>query len=47
MTKRPGSILMDYKVKSLGSTLKIDNKEIEKEYYNLLNKFPKLLEGVK
>ena len=47
MTKRPGSILMDYKVKSLGSILKIDNKEIEKEYYNLLNKFPKLLEGVK
>ena len=47
MTKRPGSILMDYKVKSLGSILKIDNKEIEKEYFNLLNKFPKLLEGVK
>ena len=30
MTKRPGSILMDYKVKFLGSILKIDNKEFRK-----------------
>lgn len=47
MTNRPGSILMDYKVKSLRSPLKIDNKDIDREYNTILKKYPKLLEGKK
>ena len=46
MTKRPGSILIDYKVKSSRSILKIDNKEVEKEYSLLVKKFPQLLKGI-
>lgn len=45
MTKRPGRILLDYRVKSERSPIKIDNKGVEKEYNNLIKKYPRLLEG--
>ncbi|MDC3091197.1 ATP-binding cassette domain-containing protein [Rickettsiales bacterium] len=46
LTKRPGKIVLDYKVKSKRYPLKIDNKEIEKEYVNINKKFPNLLKGL-
>ena len=47
MTKRPGQILLDYKVKSSRNPLKIDNKKVEYEYTNLLKNYPKILKGIK
>ena len=46
-SKRPGSVIYDYKVKSKSTSYKIDDDNVQKEY-NLLNKkFPSLLEGIK
>ena len=45
-TKRPGRIILDYKVKSKRSPIKIDNSEVEKEYININKKYPNLLKGL-
>ena len=45
-TKRPGTIVLDYKVKSKRSPLKIDNDEVAKEYDALNKKYPSLLKGI-
>ena len=47
MTKRPGRILLDYKVKSSRNPLKIDNKKVENEYTTLLKNYPTILKGIK
>ena len=46
LTKRPGKIVLDYKVKSKRYPLKVDNSEVEKEYLNINNKYPNLLKGL-
>lgn len=46
LTKRPGKIILDYKVKSERYPLKIDNPEVEKEYLSINKKFPNLLKGL-
>ena len=46
LTKRPGKIVLDYKVKSKRYPLKIDNGEVEKEYLNINNEYPNLLKGL-
>ena len=45
-SKRPATIVHDYKVKSIRGNLKMDNKEIDKEYQNLNKKFPSILKGL-
>ena len=45
-SKRPATIVHDYKVKSNRGNLKMDNKEIDKEYQNLNKKFPSILKGL-
>lgn len=45
-TKRPGTIVLDYKVRSQRLPLKIDNKEVSKEYDALNKKYPSLLKGI-
>ena len=45
-SKRPGKVILDYNVKSKRIPLKIDNKEVEKEYTNLNKKYPNLLKGL-
>ena len=45
-SKRPATIVHDYKVKSNRGNLKMDNKEIDKEYENLNKKFPSILKGL-
>ena len=46
LTKRPGKIVLDYKVKSKRYPLKIDNGEVDKEYLNINKKYPNLLKGL-
>ena len=46
LTKRPGQIVLDYKVKSKRYPLKIDNGEVDKEYLNINKKYPNLLKGL-
>ena len=46
LSKRPGKIVLDYKVKSKRYPLKVDNSEVEKEYLNINNKYPNLLKGL-
>ena len=44
--KRPGTILLDYRVRSKRKPLNTENEEVQKEY-NLLNtKYPNLLKGI-
>mgnify|MGYP001161470748 FL=1 len=45
-SKRPGQVILDYNVKSKRIPLKIDNKDVEKEYINLNKKYPNLLKGL-
>ena len=45
-SKRPATIVYDYKVKSKRGNLKIDNKDIQKEYESLNKKFPSILKGL-
>ena len=45
-SKRPATIVYDYKVKSKRGNLQMDNKEIDKEYENLNKKFPSILRGL-
>ena len=45
-SKRPATIVHDYKVKSNRVNLKMDNKEVNKEYENLNKKFPSILKGL-
>ena len=45
-SKRPGEIVLDYKVKSNRNPLKTDNIEIENEYVQLKKKHPNLLKGL-
>ena len=46
-SKRPGKIILDYKVKSKRIPLKIDNKGVQKEYDMINKKYPNLLRGRK
>ena len=45
-SKRPGKIVLDYKVKANRKPLKIDNIDVNKEYNNLNKKYPELLKGL-
>ena len=45
LTKRPGRIILDYKVKSKRLPLKIDSKGVQTEYDILNKKYPDLLKG--
>ena len=45
-SKRPATIVYDYKVKSKRGNLKMDNKDIQKEYESLNKKFPSILKGL-
>lgn len=45
-SKRPATIVHDYKVKSNRENLTMDNKEVNKEYENLNKKFPSILKGL-
>ena len=45
-SKRPATIVYDYNVKSKRGKLKMDNKEIDKEYESLNKKFPSILKGL-
>ena len=45
-SKRPATIVHDYKVKSNRKNLTMDNKEVNKEYENLNKKFPSILKGL-
>ena len=45
-SKRPATIVHNYKVKSNRGNLKMDNKEIDKEYQSLNKKFPSILKGL-
>ena len=46
-SKRPGKVILDYKVKSKRIPLKIDNKDVQKEYDMINKKYPNLLRGRK
>ena len=45
-SKRPGKIVLDYKVKANRTPLKTDNEEVADEYQKLNKKYPKLLKGL-
>ena len=45
-SKKPGTVVFDYKVKSSRNPLNIDNKKVSDEYTNLKKKYPKLLNGI-
>ena len=45
-SKRPATVVYDYKVNSKRGNLKMDNKEINKEYDKLNKKFPSILKGL-
>jgi len=46
-SKRPGTVVFDYKIKSRTShKFNIDNQEVDNEYSKLIKKYPKLLDGV-
>ena len=45
-SKKPGTVVFDYKVKSIRKTLTLDNKSVDSEYKKLKNKYPQLLEGL-
>ena len=46
MSNRPGKVILDYSVKSSRQKLKIDCKEVEKEYLFLNKQHPTILKGV-
>jgi len=45
-SKKPGTVVFDYKVKSIRKPLTLDNKSVDSEYKKLKNKYPQLLEGL-
>tara|TARA_A100001011_G_scaffold400546_1_gene516102 strand:- start:61 stop:852 length:792 start_codon:yes stop_codon:yes gene_type:complete len=45
-SKKPGTVVFDYKVKSIRKPLTLDNKLIDSEYKKLKSKYPQLLEGL-
>jgi len=45
-SKKPGTVLFDYKVKSKRKPLNVDNKSVNDEYTNLKERYPKLLKGL-
>ena len=45
-SKRPATVVYDYTVKIKRGKLSLDNKEIDKEYEMLNQKFPSLLKGL-
>ena len=45
-SKKPGTVVFDYKVKSNRNPLNIDNKNVSTEYNNLKKKYPKILGGI-
>ncbi len=45
-SKKPGTVVFDYKVKSNRNPLNIDNKNVSTEYNNLKKKYPKILDGI-
>tara|TARA_B100000963_G_scaffold354071_1_gene369934 strand:+ start:134 stop:892 length:759 start_codon:yes stop_codon:yes gene_type:complete len=45
-SKKPGTVVFDYKVKSIRKPLTLDNKSVDSEYKNLKSKYPQLLEGL-
>ena len=44
-SKKPGTVVFDYKVKSIRKPLTLDNKSVDSEYKKLKSKYPQLLEG--
>ncbi len=45
-SKKPGTVVFDYKVKSIRKPLTLDNKSVDTEYKKLKSKYPQLLEGL-
>ena len=45
-SKKPGTVVFDYKVKSVRKPLTLDNKSVDTEYKKLKSKYPQLLEGL-
>ena len=45
-SKKPGTVVFDYKVKSIMKPLTLDNKSVDSEYKKLKRKYPQLLEGL-
>ena len=45
-SKKPGTVVFDYKVKSIRKPLTLDNKSVDNEYKKLKSKYPQLLEGL-
>ncbi|MEE2695094.1 MAG: ABC transporter ATP-binding protein [Pseudomonadota bacterium] len=45
-SKRPGTIVYDYKIKFQSDSFKIDHNDIQSEYNKLNKKFPSLLKGL-
>ena len=45
-SKKPGTVVFDYKVKSNRNPLNIDNKNVSTEYNNLKKEYPKILDGI-
>ena len=45
-SKKPGTVVFDYKVKSVRKPLTLDNKSVDTEYKKLKSKYPQLLQGL-
>ena len=45
-SKKPGTVVFDYKVKSIRKPLTLDNKSVDTEYKKLKSKYPQLLQGL-
>ena len=45
-SKKPGTVVFDYKVKSVSKPLTLDNSSVDKEYKKLKKKYPQLLQGL-
>ena len=46
LSKKPGTVVFDYKVNSKRKPLSIDNVSVNKEYKDLTKKYPNLLNGL-
>ena len=45
-SKKPGTVVFDYRVKSIRKPLTLDNKSVDSEYKKLKSKYPQLLKGL-
>ncbi len=45
-SKKPGTVVFDYKVMSMNKPLTLDNSSVDKEYKKLKKKYPQLLQGL-